>query len=439
MIEAMKCRLSYGKTGLSVTLPDRWDITVLAKKAMPVAGDPRGAVTAALEAPIGSGTLEAAARGRGSACILVCDFTRPVPNGLALRPIVERLTAAGIGLKDVTIVVATGLHRPNEGAELANVIGDPWILDHVRVVNHFARNDDDHAHVGTTSQGIPVRLDKRFLQADVRIVVGLVEPHFMAGWSGGRKVILPGIAHADTIAAFHAGRILGHPMAATCVLEGNPLHEAQQEMLAMIGPALAMNFVIDQERRVSTVTFGGIRESHAAAVQFADPLFRIMVPRRFPVVLSSCAGYPLDATYYQTGKGISCGAAILQPGGDLFVASECAEGLGSPSFRAAQERLCRQGKDAFRAEATAEARTPVDEWGTFMLLAPLDTGRVHLFSEGLDDEEHDLTGVLRCRSLEEEIAAAVEKDPDRRLAVIPEGPYVAPVAGNLLDRTLELR
>jgi nickel-dependent lactate racemase len=424
----MQCSLGYGKKGLSVSLSDRWDVTVLVKKAMPVSGDPRKAVIAALESPIGSGTLEAEARGHGSACILVCDFTRPVPNGLALRPVIERLASAGISLKDMTILVATGLHRPNEGAELANVIGDPWVLDHVHVENHFARRDEDHAHVGTTRQGIPIRLDKRFLQADVRIVIGLVEPHFMAGWSGGRKVVLPGIAHADTIAAFHAGRILGHPRAATCVLDGNPLHESQQETLGMIGRALAVSFVIDQARRVSYVNYGGIQESHAAAVQFADPWFRIRVPRRFPVVLSSCAGYPLDATYYQTGKGITCGAAILEPGGDLFVASECAEGLGSAAFRAAQERLCRLGKDRFRAEASAQSRAPIDEWGAFMLLAPLDTGSVHLFSEGLDDAEHALTGVLRCRDLEGELAVAVERHPGRRLAVIPEGPYVAPVA-----------
>jgi nickel-dependent lactate racemase len=176
------------------------------------------------------------------------------------------------------------------------------------------------------------------------------------------------------------------------------------------------------------VSYGGILESHAAAVQFADPWFRVTVPRRFPVVLSCCAGYPLDATFYQTGKGITCGAGILEPGGDLFVASECAEGLGSASFRAAQERLCRLGKDRFRAEASAEAQAPIDEWGAFMLLAPLDTGTVHLFSGGLNEAEHALTGVLQCRDLEGELAEAVEKHPGRRIAVIPEGPYVFPVA-----------
>jgi nickel-dependent lactate racemase len=299
-------------------------------------------------------------------------------------------------------------------------------MQNATIANHFARREEDHVHVGTTRHGIPVRLDRRFLDADLRIVVGLVEPHFMAGWSGGRKVVFPGIASAESITAFHSARILGHPCATTATLKGNPLHEAQNEVLEMIGRALAINLVIDESRALSYASFGAIRESHAAAVEFAEPCFRVAVPRSFPVVLSSAAGFPLDTTYYQAVKGICCGASILQKGGDLFVAAECAQGFGSAEFLESQRRLCREGKAAFHVEADARPHALIDEWETVMLLKAMERGSVHLYSDGLSDEEQGLTGALRCRDLAKEVRAAMERSGQRRLAVIPEGPYVAP-------------
>jgi nickel-dependent lactate racemase len=220
--------------------------------------------------------------------------------------------------------------------------------------------------------------------------------------------------------------MLGHPRAATLSLEDNPLHQAQREALRMLGRMLAVNLVIDEARAVSFASYGGIEESHAAAVAFADPYFRITVPRRFPVVLASSAGHPLDATYYQAVKGICCGASILEPGGDLFVASSCSEGFGSAEFRESQERMCRMGKDRFRAEAAARPRANIDEWETMMLLKALEAGTVHLHSGGLSDAEHALTGAVPAPDLPGALWEAVERSPGRRLAVIPEGPYVAP-------------
>jgi lactate racemase len=421
----MRMLMHYGRQGLPVDLPDSWNVTVLAKPAMPVVPDPHAAVQAALDAPVGSGLLEQEARGRATACILVCDVTRPVPNGLLLRPLVERLLAAGLRPEGVTILVATGLHRPNEGEELDRLIDDPWVQRTVRVENHDARDPAAHVAVGTTRTGIALALDRRFVEAGVRVAVGLVEPHFMAGWSGGRKLILPGIAYADTIAAFHAARMIGHPGAGTCRLEGNPLHEAQMEMVSLLGRVLSMNVVIDEGRRLSFACFGGIVESHAAAVRAAEPYFRVRAPGRFRTVLASGAGFPLDATYYQAVKGICAGAEILEPGGDLFVVSECAEGFGSDAFRLSQRRLHDRGRQLFRAEAFAKQRADVDEWETVMLLTALEKGCVHLYTAGLSAEERSLSCAEPCTDLVAELAACVERDPARRIAVIPEGPYVA--------------
>ena len=211
----MQVSLLYGRGELPVSLPDDVDITVIRKPTMPLLDRPIEAVQEALRHAVGWDDhrgLESIACGAGSACIAICDITRPVPNHLFLRPMIQTLIAAGVPASEITVLVATGLHRPNLGDELAELIGDPWVLETVNVVNHNALCDAEHVDLGkTNTRGTPVKIDRRFVEADVRIATGLVEPHFMAGWSGGRKVIAPGLAHADTIRTFHNHDFMADP------------------------------------------------------------------------------------------------------------------------------------------------------------------------------------------------------------------------------------
>ena len=420
----MNVNLLYGRGELAVRLPEGCKPTVVEKPPMPVVAHPAAAVAAALD----DGRLASAAAGARSACILICDITRPVPNGLFLRPVVERLEGAGVPRDAITVLVATGLHRPNLGDELAEVVGDPWVLEHVRVVNHDARNDTDHVDLGRTGRGTPIRLDRRFVEAEVRISTGLVEPHFMAGYSGGRKVIAPGIAHAETITTFHNHRFMSDPCAENCVLDGNPLHREQLEILERIGGAHALNTVIDDRRRLAFVNFGGCRESHLDAVGFARRFAEVTLPRRFATVVTSAAGYPLDKTYYQTVKGMVGALGALEDGGDLIVASECSEGLGSPEYRDAQRRLVEAGPDGFLAGIRGKANADVDEWQTQMQTRSLARGRISLFTEGLSPSDRALTAVGAIASVENAIGESIERHRDPRIAVIPEGPYVIPRA-----------
>jgi len=423
----MRVELNYGRRKLPVELPDDLDVTLIAKRRMPVLPEPQAAIRRALAQPIGCAPLAELARRSGSACILICDITRPVPNGLFLPILVRELLAAGLPAEKIDIVVATGLHRPNEGEELAELVGDDWVLRTVRVSNHFARDEAAHVEVGVTSKGTRVKLDRRLVEADLKIATGLVEPHFMAGYSGGRKVIAPGVAHAETITTFHSHRFMAHPLAANCVLDGNPLHEEQLEIVRMLGGALALNTVIDEERRLALVNFGEIVGSHLEAVAFIRGFAEVAVERRFATVLTSSAGYPLDKTYYQTVKGMVGPMDILAPGGDLIVASACSEGMGSPEFVEAQRRLVARGPEAFLEEIAAKRFADIDEWQTQMQLKPMAVGRIHLYSEGLSDADAALTGVARIPSLETAIAASVARSGDRHIAVVPEGPYVVPV------------
>jgi len=396
---------------------------------MPLLPDPPGAVRQALEKPVGCPSLVELARGKRNACILICDITRPVPNGLILPPLIESLTQAGIPVTKILILVATGLHRPNEGEELAEIVGSPEVLRTVRIENHFARDREAHADLGKTSGGIPIMIDRRFAEADLKIGTGLVEPHFMAGYSGGRKVVAPGVAYQDTILMFHRARILEHCKAANCVIEGNPLHNEQMEIVRAVGGVIAVNVVIDEERRLGFVNFGEVEASHARAVAFMRKYAEIRIPRRFKTIVTTSAGYPLDKTYYQTVKGMVGVMDILEPGGTIIIASECSEGMGSPEFAEAQRLLCEVGPDRFMSLLEGRDKALIDEWEAEMLLKPLRVGHVQLYSTGLSESERKQVFVEMIPSVEEAVAASIRAHGDAEIAVVPEGPYVIPLYG----------
>jgi len=418
--------LPYGRERLVVRLPARCQATIVAKPPMPTAADPQAAVEAAFDEPVGTDRLEALAGDCSSACIALCDITRPVPNQLFLRSLLDRLHAGGISSDRTTILIATGLHRPCVDDEIAEIVGDPLLHHSVRILNHHARVDAEHTEIGHTSRGTPIRIDKRFVEADLRIVTGLVEPHFMAGYSGGRKLVAPGLAHAETITTLHNHEFMAHPLAASCVTVGNPLHEELTEIANLVGDIVAVNTVIDESRRLAFINFGEVHQSHADAVAFARRWSEVPVPRRFKTVLTSGGGHPLDATYYQTVKGMVGAADLVENGGDILIASACTEGIGSPSFASAQTRLLDLGVDGFLGDISRKKRADVDEWQTQMQLRAQAQAHIGLYSGGLDDEARAITGVETVESLERAIAASAERHGDERIAVVPEGPYVVP-------------
>ena len=423
----MKTSLLYGRGALEVQLPPAAQVTVVRKPEMPILDNPERAVREALKSPIGSPSLSELAQSSTSACIAICDITRPVPNHLFLRPMIETMIGAGIAPSSITVLIATGLHRPNEGEELNELVGDPWVKETVDVVNHFARCDEDHVDLGSTStRNTKVRLDRRFVDADLRIATGLVEPHFMAGYSGGRKVIAPGLAHAETITTFHSARFMSDPAADNCNLRGNPLHEEQLEIVKMLGGAFALNTIIDENRNLSLVNFGEIVESHQHAVDFARRYCEVSLPRSFHTVVTSAAGYPLDKTYYQTVKGMVGAMNLLKPGGNLVIASQCSEGMGSPEFVASQKHLVASGPAEFLERIHQQSHAAIDEWQTQMQIKPMQVGNIHLYSDQLPLDSHAYTGVNIIDSVEQAIESSIAQHNDPHVAIIPEGPYVVP-------------
>ncbi len=430
----MNLSLPYGRSSISVRFPPECNVSVIRKPRMPVLSNPIEEVRLALENPNVSPPLSQVAASATTACILVCDVTRPVPNEILLGPIVKTLTSAGISHRDILILVATGLHRPNEGGELEALIGDKSVLDTIPIENHIALDDAAHIDLGTTQRGTPVLLDRRFVEADLKIVTGLVEPHFMAGYSGGRKVIAPGIAHADTIGVLHSAGILDDPNCTTCNIKGNPLHLEQLEILRMLRAytgtdAYAVNTVIDEDRNLAFVNFGDIVSSHQSAMDFAARYCTVPVTTKFDTIVTSAAGFPLDQTYYQAVKGMITPLSILKKTGTLVLVAECKEGLGSDAFRKSQNDLLREGPSAFLKRISTKPKADVDEWETQMQANAQEEFEFCLVSDGLVGNDRELTGVHMAQSIEDGIEYALGRTTSKQVAVIPEGPYVVPQFG----------
>src|SRR5262245_14676892 len=427
----MRIHLDYGRTGLDVDLPDDRVIGPLAIRPAAPLPDPEGAIARALREPIGTPPLADIARGRRNACILVCDITRPVPNRLILPPMLRTLEEQGIARKDILILVATGLHRPNEGAELEELVG-PEVAASYRVENHHGKVLAEHNYLGETPSGVPVWLDSRYVRADLKITTGLIEPHLMAGYSGGRKVICPGLAGLETVKVWHGPRFLEHPKADCGIVAGNPVHEENTRIALMAGCDFIVNVCIDGTRRVTWVGAGDMIKAWERGVEFCESIVKAGVREPLDVVVTSCAGYPLDTTWYQAVKGLTGALPIVKRGGTIVMAASLSEGLGSPEF---QERL--KTSDYVRRFLPGNRRGPtaetceMDEWQLVMMAKVLERCKVKVVSDGLPAEMLRKCLVEPASSVEQAVAASLaEYGPSARLAVIPKGPYVLPyVAG----------
>ena len=425
-MQSKEVKLLYGKNGINLNIQDDWNANIIRKPLMPIIDDISGEVNKALNNPINSLSIDKISSKGKSVCILVCDITRPVPNKLFLKQIIIKFINAGISADNILIIIATGLHRPASQDEINEIIGSSWVLKNIKIENHFARDDSMHKNIGTTKQGNIVKLDKRFVDADIKIATGLVEPHFMAGYSGGRKVIAPGIAHADTITTFHSARYMENPNATSCNLINNPLHEDQLEIVNMIGQVYAINCVIDEERNLSYINFGEIISSHMKAVNFVSSFAKVKCNNSYNTIITSAAGAPLDGTFYQTVKGMVTPLEILKKGGDLIITSECSEGLGSEEFIASQKKLLEIGPNKFLENILKKDFAAIDEWQTEMEIKSLIKGNIFLFSEGLSEKDKLYTGVNIINNIAKTIDESIKRHNNNNIAIIPEGPYVIP-------------
>ncbi|MCZ2341642.1 MAG: nickel-dependent lactate racemase [Bacteroidales bacterium] len=421
----MQVTLDYGKTGLEVTLPEeRLIVPPLTIHDAPPLADPQAVLRAALQNPIGTRPLAEIAAGKKTACIVICDITRPVPNQLILPEILRTIEDAGVPRDGITILIATGLHRPNEGEELVELVGAE-IAQNYRCENHHGKEDAEHDYLGTTDKGVPIWIDNRYTRAELKITTGLIEPHLMAGYSGGRKLICPGIAGLATVKVWHGPRFLEHPKADCGSVTGNPVHEENTKIALLVGCDFIVNVCIDGKRRVTWLGAGDMIQAWEQGVAFCRETVKAAVPRPVDVVVTSCAGYPLDTTWYQAVKGLTGALPIVRKGGTIVLAASMTQGLGSPEF---QEMLADYRKRGRYDGPSSSEVCEMDEWQLVMFKKVLAHCKVKVVTHGLPPEVLRECQVEPVASVEEAVADALaEYGPDAYIAVIPKGPYVLPV------------
>jgi nickel-dependent lactate racemase len=418
----MRVRLEYGRTGLQVELPDERVVRTLAYKNAAPISDPAAALEQVLAKPVGTPPLAELAQGRKNACIAICDITRPVPNELMLRPVLRTLEQAGIAREKILILVATGLHRPNEGEELVEIVGRP-IAENYRIENHHGQRLDEHTYLGESPRGVPMWIDSRYVEADLKITTGLIEPHLMAGFSGGRKLVCPGLAALETIKVWHGPRFLEHPNADCGILDGNPVHEENTWIARRAGCDFIVNVVIDSERRPLKFVAGDMEAAFHQGVDFVRGVVVDSVAEPVDIVVTSCAGYPLDTTFYQAVKGLTGALPVVKQGGTIIMAASLSEGIGSPPF----QQLFRDNAnlDLFVERILGKDYFVMDQWQLEELAKVRRKARVKLVSDGLPAATIDSLFVESAPTVEEAVADSLaEYGPTAKIAVIPKGPYV---------------
>ncbi len=421
----MKVGLWYGRGNLDVELPDGNVVAVLRKKEVPPLERPEAEVERALEEPIGCPPLREVARGRKDACVVISDITRPVPNWVLLPPLLRLLEEAGIPRERITILVATGMHRPSTEEELLEMVGEE-VLKSYRIVNHAAKDESNLVYLGETKLGTPIWLNRLFCESDLKILTGLIEPHFMAGYSGGRKAVCPGLAGVETMKKFHGPQHLEHPAAVAGVIEGNPLHEDATEMARRAGVDFILNVALDEQRRIIGVFAGDLERAFEEGVRFVERCVKVEMEEPVDVIVTSAGGYPLDATFYQTVKAMVVPLPILKEGGTIIVASALSEGIGGPEYTRTLLEI--EDLEEFVRRLYRPDFFILDQWEIEEQAKAARKAKIMLYSEGLDHDTLSRLFVLPLGSVEEGVRRALEEHgPEAKIAVIPEGPYVMPV------------
>ena len=419
----MKVQLAYGTTGLAIEV-DPAVTTVVEPVYQPAVADPAGALRAALQRPVAGPPLRERVRPGQTVAISACDGTRPQPRQLMIPAVLAELEGI-TRLEDVVILVATGTHRGNDSAELREMFGDA-VADSVRIVNHDARAADELAFAGVHGDGVPVWLNRAWLEADVRITTGFVEPHFFAGFSGGPKLVAPGLAGLDTVLVLHDAARIGHPRASWGVTEGNPVHDDVRAIAAATGVTFAFDVVLNRDKEIVAAFGGDLFAMHAAACAAARRAAMRPVPALFDVVVTTNSGFPLDQNLYQAVKGMSAARQVARPGGTIVCAAECRDGFPDHgSYR--QVLASAPSPRALLDGILARPQTVPDQWQVQIQAQIQVANRVVMRTSYLSDAELATAHLEQTTDITATVADALAAaGPGARLCVLPEGPQTIP-------------
>ena len=417
----MRLKLDFDKTGVDVELPDSFRTTVLRSRFGAELESPDRAIAAALGNPIGSSALEELARGKRSAAIAVCDITRPAPNRVVLPHVLAALEKGGMPSSQVLVLVATGLHREATRDELTEIVGDD-ILARYRVESHRGRTSGENTYLGKTRTGTPVYIDRRLLDADLHITLGFVEPHLMAGFSGGRKLLSIGLAGEKTIKRLHSPLFMRDPEATEGSFPDNPLHRELIEIASLAGHDFIVDVALTRSRGIAAVFAGEPLEAHAAGVAFVRQSTLAAVEEPADAVITTSGGYPLDLTFYQAVKGVTAASQVVKPGGTVLLVAACREGLGSAEF---SDMVRRSPDSKTLLDELRDSPVVIDQWQAEKLALVAEKANLAFCVPGVNPHDRRSFWGPAFDDPQRAVDHVVDTlSPDASVVVIPEGPYV---------------
>jgi len=422
----MQVELAYGRTGLTIEVPD--DAVVIRPRYVPGVEDEEQVLAEALTDPTaGPPLLDLVGQG-DQVAIVFCDITRPIPNDRIL-PVILRQLERKIPGENIRLINALGMHRKNTAAELEGMLGKE-VAGNYEIIQVEADEPDGFALAGVMSNGREVHLNRHYLEADIRILVGFIEPHFFAGFSGGPKLITPGIASAADIMYIHSARMIGDPMATWGIIDGNPIQEAIREIAELAPPDFVLNVSLNYEHRITGVFSGELLESHAAGVEFVRRNAMQAVPDMFDIVITTNSGYPLDQNLYQAVKGMSAAAQVVKDDGVIIAAAACEDGIPDHgNFRqilamgdSPQQILDIINRPDFSMR---------DQWEAQALAQILLKARLYIKTDHLTREQVQAAHLHYCDNIEETLASlGAGTGRDLSICVLPEGPQTIPYVSN---------
>ena len=418
----MKVQLAYGKHGLPLHIPDEYDCTVLEPAYLNGLPDPEQAVRRSLQKPLAGLPLRERVKDGQSVGIIFSDITRPVPNEILLPAILAELD--GVPAEAITLYNATGTHRPNTAEELERMLGAA-IARTYRIVQNDSNDTASHRSIGAAQTGNDMLIHKGLLEEDALILTGFIEPHFFAGFSGGGKAVLPGMAHLDSVLRNHNAANMDHPKATWGITHGNPVWEEINEAVELIQPTFLLNVALNKDKHITAVFAGDVQEAHETGCAFVKETAMVPVEEPFDIVITSNSGYPLDLNLYQAVKGMSAAAQVIKPGGSIIIAADCWDGIPDHGDFSA---ILKQAKSPQQLLATL--RTPgylrQDMWQAQILGLIRQKADVYVYSENLSEEQIHDAMLLPSSSVEDTLEALLQDHPGARICILPEGPQTIP-------------
>lgn len=426
----MQIRLAYGKTGLSIDLPDAWNVTVIEPQFAPGLPNPAEAVAAALRSPLAAPPLAEHVRPTDRVGIVFSDITRATPHGLLLPAVLAELRH--VPREQIVLCCALGTHRANSEDELRSMFataGSPEIADELlrcRIVQNNAFDETTQQHLGVTARGHDIWLNREIAGCDVKVLTGFIEPHFFAGFSGGGKALMPGMAGLRTVLSNHDAGMIANPNATWGVTHGNPIWEEVMEVADCVGGVFLLNVTLNKFKEVTGVFAGDLHAAHAAGCAFAQQTAMAAVPQAFDIVITTNSGYPLDLNLYQAVKGMSAAAKVVKPGGAIICAAECWDGV--PDHGLYGRLLAEAGSPQDLLDRImAPGFLQQDQWQAQIQVQIQLTADVYVFSDYLSDEQIRQSMLLPCRNIEATVAELRRRyGEEASICVLPEGPQTIP-------------